>query len=764
MRIIFFLLAGIFLFPGYTKGQNVFRGIILNAETGQPIPGANIFFPEIQKGDISGPDGKFYMDKIPDGKLNVQFSYIGFATLVKTIHFRDTLLQKDVRLEPQILMGEEVVVTGGYYSVQDENAVKIETMHIDKIKRSGAAGYLQALAELPGIDMISRSPGITKPVIRGLSMNDVLVLNNGVRVENYQSGVNHPLGMNEFGLEKVEVIKGPASLLYGSDAIGGVINFIHEKPAPVGRVQGDYNLNFNSNTMGFSSDLGLKASVGKIFSGIRMGVKNHADYIQGNGNYAPNTRFNEMSLKAFAGLIENFGVFKLYYNRNASQFGMLVPNMLQGESISKRGRETAQWYQDITNDMIISRNKLFLNRFKLDVNAAYQHNHRNLIEEEDHPSVEMRLQTLSYEVKTYLPSDEFSDLILGVQGMNQQNDNLNQRETIFLPNANISNYAVYLYARRMHWKKFHPQAGLRFDYHTFRSEEMKAKGGHSHGDEEEQGVHEEELLLPALDKSFSNVTASLGLTYYLLPGWLLRANWALGFRAPNLSELTSNGIHAGRFEEGDPGLDPQKSSELDLSTHLHFSHFSFDLAGFYNSIEDYIYLQPTNDTAPLGGGVIYRYQQTNANLWGGEAGFHFHPKKMDWLHLEITYSMVRGQRKGGAFLPFIPADKIKGEIRMDAEIPGFMKKVWFRVGSVSALAQERPSMFEESTSAYTLINTGIGGQISLGFQQMEWGLMVNNLFDVKYYDHLSTLKPLGIYNPGRNISIYLSIPFLIKDS
>lgn len=741
--------------------QYKFSGTVVDKKSREPLPGVNVYFPELQRGDVTDQNGKFLVPDLPKAKLNVQFSFVGYASRILNFYFDEDKTTFNILMEPDILLSEEVVISGGYYSTQDENAVKIDVVNRSSLQKMGTPNYLEAISVLPGVDLISRGSGIGKPVIRGLSMNDVLVLNDGVRVENYQFGVNHPLGLNEFGVEKVEVIKGPASLLYGSDAIGGVINFIPEKPAIQGSMAGDYNASFNSNTLGLSSDLGVRATKGNYYGILRLGVKDNADYMQGNGDYAPNTRFKEKALKLSAGHLGSKGSIKLYYDYAHSKPGMLVPDVIQEGLIEERGRNLSAWYQDLENHLLHAKSKFMLGRFKLDASAAYQSNYRSLIEEEDEPAVEMRLNTLTYDVKLYLPSDEKSDLLFGFQGMNQDNENINQRETVFLPNANMANYSVYVFARRMHWGKFHPQAGIRYDYRIIDSPEMEARGGHSHGEDEEE--HEDEhRILPEVDKTFGNLSASVGLTYYLTPAWLVRINYALGFRAPNLSELTSNGLHAGRFERGNPDLGPQRSGELDFSMHVHTDHLSFDLALFYNNIKDYIYLSPTNDTAPVGGSSVYLYEQTNARLYGLEAGIHYHPVGMDWLHLKSSFSNVTGERSDGAYLPLIPASKLINEVRFSFEKAGPFRNFFINVQIHSVLKQDRPATFESKTPAYNLLNAGIGAQLDWTRQKLEMGINVNNLLDETYVDHLSSLKPMGIYNPGRNINIYLHIPFKLE--
>lgn len=242
---------------------------------------------------------------------------------------------------------------------------------------------------------------------------------------------------------------------------------------------------------------------------------------------------------------------------------------------------------------------------------------------------------------------------------------------------------------------------------------------------------------------------------------MLRANFAKGYRVPNLSELTSNGMHGNRYEIGNENLSPENSYETDLSMHYHGEFLSFDLAGFYNHINDYIFISPTTDTTSSGVG-IYRFSQTNATLYGGEAGIHFHPKSLPWLHIEGTYSSVIGKQENGNYLPFIPAQKFRYEIRAEREKIGFLKKPSIKLSALTALKQSNPSPYETETNGYTLVNFSINTDIHVLSQILNFGISVNNIFDTQYFDHLSTLQPLNYYNQGRNISVSLKVPFGIK--
>ncbi len=298
---------------GPAFAQNNVSGIITNQQ-GESLAGANVFIMEQNKGTVTDREGHYFLKNLPKGKFKIKYSYVGYNNRLVTVIMDDKPLEIDMVLQHEPIETESVVVVGGYNSTQHENAVKIDVIKAEAISRGGTPNFAETLTKIPGVDMISKGNGISKPVIRGLAMNDILVLNNGVRYENYQYSDHHPLGIDEFGIESVEVIKGPASLLYGSDAIGGVVDFVKEKPAPVGHILGDYNLQLNSNSLGATTNLGVRGASQNFFWGIRGGGKTNADYYQGGGELVPNSRFNEWSLKGNGGFAGKSGTFKIFYD------------------------------------------------------------------------------------------------------------------------------------------------------------------------------------------------------------------------------------------------------------------------------------------------------------------------------------------------------------------------------------------------------------------------------------------------------------------
>ncbi len=336
MRKIFFFCAFIMLFYE-SQAQNLLKGKVTDQDN-LPLWGATVFLPELNKGTMADNTGMYSLSGLPSGKIKIQFSYIGYTNKIETVILQDSETELNVTLETTTIRTEEIVITGGYSSTQHENAIKIEALELNYHDLKATPNFTDIITKIPGVNMISKGSGVSKPVIRGLSMNDILVLNNGVRFENYQYSDHHPLGIDEFGIEDIEVIKGPSSLLYGSDAIGGVINFIKEKPAPIGTITGDYNMQLFSNTLGITNNFGLKGSSQHLFGGIRFGQKSNSDFLQGGGDFVPNTRFKEHSVKLNAGFTGKTGTFRLFYDYGRQDLGLAEEEAV--ESITERGQKT----------------------------------------------------------------------------------------------------------------------------------------------------------------------------------------------------------------------------------------------------------------------------------------------------------------------------------------------------------------------------------------------------------------------------------------
>lgn len=719
--------------------QNTLSGKVIDQSNKKALVFANVFIPELSKGTQTNSKGEFSIKNIPNRKLKIQVSFVGYKTSVQTIsnYNRDSVIT--IQLEPSVLQTEEIVVSGGTHSTQHENAIKIDLIKSKDISASGNPSFIGALTQVPGVDMVAKGSGVAQPVIRGLSKTNILMLNNGIKMENFQFSSSHPYMIDEFGTERIEIIKGPASLLYGSNAVGGVINVIKEKPAPTGSITGDYNMQYHTNTKGLVGNMGIKGSSERIFWGIRGGIKSHADYRDGNGDYVPNTRFNENSVKAMLGLKQNFGVFRFYYDYNRPKLGMCVSAAL--DDITENGRDNKVWYQDLTNHILATKNTIFVQDYKIDVNASYQMNNRRLQTDEDQAAfelVDMDMNTFSYQLKTYLPSKEGREFIVGLQGAYKTNRNHDAPNHV-IPDADVNDFSLFSLTQFTFFEKLKTQAGVRYDFRSISTEE--------------------DTNIEAVDKDYGNISASIGATYTLSPTLLLRTNLASAYRTPNIAELTQNGWHDGRYEIGDSDLSSQRNYECDLSAHYHSNYVMVDVSAFYNRIYDYIYISPTSDTTDAGYS-IYKYMQTDSKLYGGEISMN--AQALSWLNLNASYNYLIGKQDDGSYLPYIPQNKLRFEAKFQTPAIRFLKNPYLKLGGLYAWKQSNPSIYETETDGYFLANAAIGTEIAIQNQTLLFSVQANNLLNENYTDHLSTLKDLGYLNMGRNISLSLKVPFGLK--
>ncbi|MEZ7499661.1 TonB-dependent receptor [Flavobacterium sp. Arc3] len=726
-KIIITLLLG---FSALLHAQSKVSGTVTNIAN-QPIKGVSVYAPELHKGTTTDENGIYILTNLPDGNVKLSFTFVGFTTENKTIKGLEKESTLDVILEETIFQMDEVIVSTAFNKIQSQNVMKVEHETIKELQQKGTATLIEGLATIPGVSQVSTGTSIGKPVIRGLSGNRVLVYSQGVRMENQQFGDEHGLGLNDAGVESVEVIKGPASLLYGSDALGGVLYFNPEKFADANTFKANFSQKLFSNTLGSNSSLGLKTSTENWKFLARGSYNTHSDYRISGGDRVTNTRYNETDFKTGIGYSNSSFSSVLRYNYNNLDLG--IPE--DGIADQSTSKNTGFPRQGVFSHLLSLNSIIYLKNSKLDVDLGYIANDRSEFEDSNVAGLRMKLKTFNYDAKYHLPSMGKLESIFGIQGMHQTNTNFG--EEYLIPDATTNDFGVFGTANYEWGSNSAVQAGLRFDNRKITSVENGTVG--------------EEGYFKAIDKSFDSFNASLGYKTNLADDLTLRLNLASGFRAPNLAELTSNGVHEGtnRYEIGNSDLKTEQNVQSDLNLEYKNSHFEFFVNGFYNHINNYIYTSPTGTV--LDNNDVFNYIQNNAKLYGGEVGLHFHPHPLDWLHYETSFETVTGKKQNGDYLPLIPANKWSNTIRTE-----FKMKNWFEEGFATfnvstTFNQDNVSGFETESNGYTLVNLGLGGTVKLGKTVFDVNLNGNNLFDKKYIAHLSRLKNDGIANIGRNI-------------
>lgn len=726
----------------YSFAQNIISGNVTNYDKSEKIVGAVIYIPELQKGTYTDKKGDFKLENLPKGDFTIKVSYIGYKTYIERIAIsNDNKIKLNIALQEIYYQANEAIVTAAGYTSQHHYAIKVESISADNLETNANINIMDKMDKIPGLNMISQGPGISTPNIRGLSLSNVLVLTDGFRMNNFQFSEHHPYLVSNYGVENVELIKGPASLLYGADAVGGVLNFISEKPAPVDKLQADFNSVYFSNTNGFQTNIGIKAHGQKWFWGARAGIQQHKDFAQGGGEAVVNSRFGDKDFSFNTGINSKLGSYKLTYIYKSSQIG--IANDMSKALVDNNEYSHEHFYQNLDFNMIKSQNRIYLGKTKLQANFSYQNNRRRLFTKDIH-AVDMTLQAFSYELKASRTLHEISKkndskIVFGIQGNYSQN-NLGDAPVIVIPNYYQNDLGVFALFQHDFGSKLHIQLGSRYD---FRSIYIPSFNSVEHGGNRN------------IDTTYNNMSYTLGSTYELSKHIFLRANIASAFRTANIAELTQDGIHESRYERGNPNLKSQKSNEIDFGFHYHNAKFSFDIATFYNKIDNYIFLSPTTDTIATGQ-KIYKYGQTNSTLYGFETGLNYVPIKQIELHGNYAYTI--GKQHNGDYLPFIPQNKINASVKYKLLHLAHTKGLFIEVGGTYAFSKDDISPFEEESDSYFLLNTSIASTFLIGNQKIKIGIFATNILDTKYMDHLSTLSEEGYYNMGRNISVKLTIP------
>ncbi len=764
-------------------------GIVTDAK-GQPLAGAAIYLHEARTGAIAGADGHFTTPEVPAGKYLVEISYQGYASVLELISLTENLNRNFV-LKETYAEHDAVTVTG----VASATKVKQSAQPVSIVKkadmlRSSSTNIIDALGKLvPGVSGLSTGPAISKPVIRGLGYNRVVTIHDGVRQEGQQWGDEHGIEIDEYSLQRAEVLKGPASLLYGSDAMAGVLNLITNVPVEQGTARGNIMSAFNDNN-------GLRAVSANLAAHDKSGFnwniygtsKSAADYRNKYDGRVFNSRFKENNFGGYFGINKTWGYSHILISSFNQKLGMvegardaatgaflIFPESPAERIATKDELNSRDFYtpgQNINHFKIASDNNIAVGTGRLALNLGFQRNQRKELGDPDAPTVPelyFDLKTVNYNIQYHAAEKNGWRTAFGVNGMFQQNKNL--AEEVLIPEYNQFDAGVFVYTRKTFQQNLTLSGGLRGDIRTVKSK------GFSDGTE---------VKFTDFTRHFGNISGSVGLSYNVNNDVTLKFNVARGYRAPTVSELASNGAHEGtnRYEHGDTQLKTETSLQFDAGVEINTEHITVNFNGFYNKIKDYIFY---SKLTAVGGGdslvnvdgtdiTAFQFRQSGASLAGFEMNVDLHPHPLDWLHFENSFSLVMAQFNnaidGSNRLPFIPSPRLQSELRTDFKKAGKgLGNLYFKLEMDNVSRQNR--IFtgyntETVTDGYTLFNVGAGTDVlHKGKTLFSLHVGLNNISDVAYQNHLSRLKytdtnnatgRTGVFNMGRNFSLKLNVP------
>ncbi|MEJ7557229.1 MAG: TonB-dependent receptor [Pedobacter sp.] len=749
------------------------KGKVTDASTDSGLPGATVSIPDLRKSASTNENGEFTLKNLPvRGKFLVQVSYVGYQSLTRVVDFSSPEALNFV-LRQSVIEGREVVITGSPSSSDNrKNSTSVATLSREQLRSHPSTNLMDAISRLPGVAQITTGPSISKPVIRGLSYNRVVTLNNGVKQQGQQWGDEHGIEIDQYSADHVEVLRGPASLMYGSDALGGVINILDGLPASEGTLKGEFLTNYASNNGLTGNSLMLQGNENGLIYKVRGTYKNAYSY-KTPTEYVPNSGFRETNFEGQIGLNKKWGYAHLdassfrnaigFYEPAINEEGQLVDEDGNTYSDSQnKDRKLLFPKQEVRHYKLALNSNILIGNGSLKSTLGFQRNLRRELEgaEPDGLALFLNSQTYSYDFKYSFRDFNGWAPVIGLSGEFMHSLNTTGAEQL-IPDYDSQAFGGFAFIKKI-WTSDSFNAGARFDY-------RKMNGKAFSGDSE----------FDSFSNKFSHLTGALGYTHEFNDSFNFKANAGSAFRAPNIAELASNGVHEGvfRYEVGNANLKPEQSYQFDASFEYQNQYVSGSLGGFANVLDNYIYYNTSGATIDVDdedGNVtpfpVYNFVQDNAYLRGVEASLTLHP--VSFIHFENSFSYTRAtNRATRQSLPFIPAATLRNELRFEPKIKGTSNS-YIALGIDNFFSQNKIDNFETTSSGYTLLNASIGTTIRVGkTQDITIYAAGRNLLDKAYYDHLSRFKPgrlsdedpnLGIYNQGRNITFGLNIPFTIK--
>jgi iron complex outermembrane receptor protein len=827
MRII--ITIAILSLPLLSPAQSrIITGIVKDLETKEPLAFCDILALNTTQGSVTDIQGKFAIE-LSTGLINPKLiiSYVGYE--------KDTISIEDAKNDSYIIYLKNepgalnsVIVTGvSKATLIRENPLTMETISPKQIDQAMENNVIDALTKnAPGFQAVKTGPNVSKPFINGLGYNRVLTLYDGMRVETQQWGDEHGVPLDDYLIERAEVIEGPASLMYGSDAIAGVLSLFPAIPHDTDRmVHGRVISEYQTNNGLIGNGLRLSYSLPHwsfAIGGSERIAKNYTNPIDGR---IYNTGFNMDNGSAFIGYHGDKGYSHLsctiYDNRQGIPDGSRdsMTRNFTYQIYESAGENTVKPLVDNIKDRPIVPTNLLTSYYisplsqRIQDYRAYSDNfydvgrgtikaflggEENIRREFNHPTAPSQageyivLNTLDYAVRYNVPSFINIESSLGANGMYQ--NNISRNATDFpIPDYNLIDIGAYGYAKWKH-KRWTIAGGVRYDHRNENGQGMYTKNNPATGFYEQVPISDSIGSVRQFSPFrlvFQGVSGSIGTTFQISRNLSMKANFARGYRSPNITEIASNGLDPGAHivYEGNLSFVPEYSLQEDIGLNGEFKDVSFGVSAFNNNIQHYIYQdikvdKNGNPIVIVPGNRTFQFQQTNAQLVGGHAILNIHPEKLKGFSINNAFSLVyafnrnpiyRSAGVNGEYLPFIPPPRLLSGISYNFSTKTkIIPTVSLKADVDYNMAQNRYLGLygtETPTAQYVLLNAFVHTGIRYTKKQMmQVEIGINNILNTAYQSHLSRLQyfeyytqspngHLGIYNMGRNVCMKVIFPF-----
>ena len=803
MREFFMILFVMGMSYNFSYAQTLYelKGSVVD-ENNKPLTGASVFLHPVNKGTITDVNGDFFINDLSKGEYEVEISFVGYKTLIDTI-----ILEGDgtcrFQLDFTALSLQEVIITNNYAEARKkEESLNIEIVNDDYLKQNLGGSLINSLERLPGITSIDIGSGQSKPVIRGLGFNRVVVVENNIKHEAQQWGADHGLEIDQYAVDIIEIIKGPASLEYGSDAIGGVIDMKNRKVPAVNSFGGTIDLSGKTNNDFLGTSISLYGRRNWFFADFRVTILDYGDYkvpADSVDIYSYRAPLYKHHLRNTAGreqdLHLSFGIFRQRFQSKffvssvngksgffANAHG-LEPRNVDSQAYDKSSRDILHPYHKVNHLKIINTTQYQWESLKFESSMGFQRNFRQEWSKyvshgympaafpdtlSFNPDLERQFEKDVYSgnVKLSWQAADRTNLSFGING-EYQNNRIDGRGFI-IQAYNQFCLGSYVIAQYSISDKSMVRSGIRYDFGMIKTSEYY---DWFPSPVEEYSETTSQFLQRSgnIQRSFSNLTWSAGYNYN--PGkWSYKVNVGKSFRMPIAKELAANGVnyHNFSYEIGNAELSPEISYQLDAGIEYSSGQLAIGATPFLNYFENYIYLNPTAEHDRLygNGNQVFYYTQSKALRSGAEIHVHYQLFKSLQLGVigEYVYSEQMSGEKKGFTLPFSPPPSgilnIKYRKQKVSRKPlGFVENAYLSVDYRITASQNNIVPPEETTPGYQIVNLGLGGDIILKNQKLSVTLQVQNLLNTKYFNHTSYYRLINVPEAGRNFIVNISIPF-----
>lgn len=796
-RLFFSIYVSIFL-VSQVAGQQIWSlaGKVTD-ENDKPLPGASVVLSPGNGGTVTGDRGYFEFPNLTAGKYILEVSYMGFQK-----YRLDTALNGDmelnIRLKARLQTLQEVVITDNYAEQRHrEESLNVEVVNDRFLKQHLGGSLMKTLERLPGVSTIDIGSGQSKPVIRGLGFNRVVVVENGIKHEGQQWGADHGLEVDQFAFDRIEVIKGPTSLMYGSDAIGGVIDLKQVETPAKNTVGGSVDLTgkTNNNLAGASAFVFGRKEY--LFFTLRATLLDYADYrvptdsVDIYSYRAPlyknrlrNTAGQEQNFH-FSGGFQNNGTFSRFYVSNVhSKNGFfanthgLEPRRVDTRLHDKSDRDIQFPFQEVNHFKVINKSALSKENFQFRSELGYQRNFRQewsrytshgymppVFPQELPFSGELEREfdktIWSGNIRITFQTGKKTGYSAGINAEHQKN-RIGGRGFI-IPEFEQFAAGSFLLFRYIFSDRSRLQAGIRYDYGTIQTERY-SDWFKSPAETENDTIWKALQRAPELNRKFSNFTWSVGYNFNT-EHLSLKLNAGKSFRMPVAKELAANGVNYHRFsyEVGNPELSPEVSYQVDAGAEWHSRRLAVGITPFVNYFPNYIYLNPgfEHDLLYGNGNQIFNYTQSKVFRFGGEIHAHYDifTQLKTGVILNYIYAEQLSGGKKGFSLPFSPPASALFNLKYLPENLAFLKNPYASLDIKLVASQNNIVPPEEKTPGYHVLNLALGTDMEWNKRPVSFSFQVQNLLNRKHFNHTSYYRLINVPEPGRNVVLGAFIPF-----